>query len=228
VVETLLDAVTFVPLLVIGLALQDAPALRASVLWAFAVLVAVGLLIAALAARIRLPADLGQSRWARWLPRWLRDRAGGLIPPFVDGLAALRDVRLAALAMLISFPAWLIEVVVFWLFGQAFGLDLPFSAYLVIMIGANMVVSLPLTHTSIGVYEVALQEVVALFGVDRALAAGYAIGTHVFISIWIGLTGLMAIWLLNLRFEDIFYLRRITRQPPPVTNHASEANDASV
>jgi uncharacterized membrane protein YbhN (UPF0104 family) len=105
-------------------------------------------------------------------------------------------------------------VVVFWLFGQAFGLDLPFSAYLVIMIGANMVVSLPLTPTSIGVYEVAVQEVVALFGVDRTLAAGYAIGTHVFISIWIGLTGLVAIWLLNLRFEDVFYLRRNSHQTP--------------
>jgi len=227
VVETLLDAATFVPLLVIGLSLQDVPALRTSVLWSFAVLVAVGLLAAALVARVRLPADLGQVRWARWLPRWLRDRAAGHIPPFVDGLAALRDVRLAALAMLISFPAWLIEAVVFWLFGQAFGLDLPFSAYLVIMIGANMVVSLPLTPTSIGVYEVALVEVVALFGVDRTLAAGYAIGTHIFISIWIGLTGLMAIWLLNLRFEDVFYLRRNTRQSPAATGGASNANDAS-
>ena len=115
---------------------------------------------------------------------------------------------------------------VFWLFGQAFGLDLPFSAYLVIMIGANMVVSLPLTPTSIGVYEVALLEVVALFGVDRSLAASYAIGTHVFISIWIGLTGLMAIWLLNLRFEDVFYLRRNSQQPPATTGRASNANDA--
>ncbi len=227
VVETLLDAATFIPLLVIGLSLQDAPVLRTSVLWGLAALVAVGLLAAALAARVRLPTDLGQAKWASWLPRWLRDQAAALIPPFVDGLAALRDVRLAAPAMLISFPAWLIEVVVFWLFGQAFGLDLPFSAYLVIMIGANMVVSLPLTPTSIGVYEVALAEVVALFGVDRSLAAGYAIGTHVFISIWIGLTGLIAIWMLNLRFEDVFYLRRNSRQPPAAAGPASNANDAS-
>jgi uncharacterized protein (TIRG00374 family) len=227
VVETLLDAATFVPLIVIGLSLQDAPVVRTGVLWGLAALVGVGLLAAALAARIRLPADLGQARWARWLPRWLRDQAATLVPPFVDGLAALRDVRLAAQAIFISFPAWLTEAVVFWFFGQAFGLDLPFSAYLVIMIGANLVVSLPLTPTSIGVYEVALLEVVALFGVDRTLAAGYAIGTHVFISIWIGLTGLIAIWMLNLRFEDVFYLRRNTRQPPAATGRASNANDAS-
>jgi len=214
VVETLLDAATFIPLLVIGLALQDEPVVRAGILWAFAAFVGVGLLAAVLAARVKLPADFWQARWASRLPRRLRDQAATLIPPFVDGLAALRDVRLAAQAVLISFPAWLLEAVVFWLFGQAFGLDLPFSAYLVIMIGANMVVSLPLTPTSIGVYEVALLEVVALFGVERTLAAGYAIGTHVFISIWIGLTGLLAIWMLKLRLEDVFYLRRDTPQRP--------------
>jgi uncharacterized protein (TIRG00374 family) len=226
VVETLLDAATFVILLLIGLSLQDVPAVRIGVLWGFAALVGAALLIAALAARLRLPADLGQARWARWLPRWLRDQLAYLLPPFVDGLAALRDVRLAAQAIAISFPAWLIEAAVFWLFGQAFGLDLPFGAYLVIMIGANLVVSLPITPTSIGVYEVTLQEVVALFGVDRALAAGYAIGTHVFISIWIGLSGLVAIRMLNLRFEDIFYLRRTARQSPAAARRASNADDA--
>ncbi|MGQ9571738.1 MAG: lysylphosphatidylglycerol synthase transmembrane domain-containing protein [Dehalococcoidia bacterium] len=224
VVETLLDAATFIPLLVIGLSLQDVPTLRTGVLWGFAALVGAGLLLAILAARMRLPADLRQTRWARWLPRWLRDQAAELLPGFVDGLAALRDARLAAQAILISFPAWIIEAVVFWLFGEAFGLDLPFSAYLVIMIGANLVVSLPLTPTSIGIYEVAVQEVVALFGVDRALAAGYAIGTHVFISIWIGATGLLAIWRLNLRFEDVFYLRRNTRQAPAAVGDASDAS----
>jgi uncharacterized protein (TIRG00374 family) len=227
VVETLLDAATFVPLLLIGLSLQDVPALRAGILWGFAALVGVGLLAAALLARVRLPPDLGQAEWARRLPRWLRDQAAALIPPFVDGLAALRDVRLAAQAILISFPAWLIEVVVFWLFGQAFGLDLNFSAYLVIAIGANLIVSLPLIPTSIGIYEVALQEVVALFGVDRTLAAGYAIGTHVFISIWIGLTGLIAIRMLDLRFEDVFYLRPTTRQAPAAIDRAANADDAS-
>jgi uncharacterized membrane protein YbhN (UPF0104 family) len=87
-------------------------------------------------------------------------------------------------------------------------------------------VSLPITPTSIGIYEVALQEVVALFGVDRTLAAGYAIGTHVFISIWIGLTGLVAIWMLDLRLEDVFYLRQSARQPSAAIDPAPDVDDA--
>ena len=216
VVETLLDVVTFVILLLAGLGLQDVPAMRQSVLWTLVGLVALAVALTALAARIRLPEDLSQVGWGRLLPGWLRQRVAELVPPFVDGLAALRDPRIGARAIAISFPAWLVEVVVFWLFGQAFGLGLGFGAYLVIMISANLVVSLPITPTSLGVYEVALQEVIALFGVDRSLAAGYAIGTHLFMSLWIVATGLLATWLLNIRFEDLFYMRNGEGRPGAV------------
>jgi uncharacterized protein (TIRG00374 family) len=213
VVETLLDGVAYVILLLAGLGLQDVPAVRQSVLWTLVALVALGAGLAALAARIRLPDDLSQVGWGRLLPGWLRQRVPQLVPPFVDGLAALRDPRIGARAIAISFPAWLIETLVFWLFGQAFGLGLGFGAYLLITVAANLIVAVPITPTSIGLYEVALQEVVALFGVDRSLATGYAIGTHVFTSLWIAATGLVATWLLHFRFEELFYLRGEEERP---------------
>jgi len=216
VVETLLDVVTFVILLLAGLGLQNVPAMRQSVLFTLVGLVALAVLLTALAARIRLPEDLSQVGWGRLLPHWLRQRVAELVPPFVDGLAAMRDPRIGARAIAISFPAWLIEVVVFWLFGQAFGLDLGFGAYLVIMISANLIVSLPITPASFGLYEVALQEVIALFGVDRSLAAAYAIGAHLVMSLWISVTGLVAAWMLNIRFEDLFYLRNGEGKPGAV------------
>ena len=216
VVETLLDGVAFVILLLIGLGLQDVPAMRQSVQWTLVGLVALGVALAALAARIRLPEDLSKVRWGRLLPGWLRQRVADLVPPFVDGLAALRDPRIAWRAIAISFPAWLIEVTVFWLFGQAFGLGLSFSAYLVITVAANMIVALPITPSSLGAYEVGLQEVIALFGVDRSLAAGYAIGAHLFMSLWIVGTGLVAAWLLHIRFEELFYLRNGEGRPGAV------------
>ncbi len=206
VVETLLDGVAFAILLLVGLGLQDVPALRASVVWTMVAIVTLGVVLAALAARIRLPEDLSQVGWGRLLPAWLRRRVSEFVPPFVDGLAALRDPHIAVRAIAISFPAWLIEVMVFWLFGQAFGLDLGFGAYFVITVTANMVVALPITPSSLGAYEVALQEVIALFGVDRDLAAGYAIGIHLSMSLWIVATGLIAAWLLHIRFDEFFYL----------------------
>jgi len=44
-------------------------------------------------------------------------------------------------------------------------------------------------------------------GVDSALAAGYAIGTHLCLIIWITLVGLVAMWAMRLRAGDIFYLK---------------------
>ena len=211
VVETLLDGVAYAILLMIGLGLQDVPGVRESVLWTLVALVALGVALAALAARIRLPEDLSQVGWGRLMPAWLRRRVAEFVPPFVDGLAALRHSRIAAQSIAISVPTWLVEVVVFWLFGEAFGLGLSFSSYLVITVAANMIVALPLTPTSLGVYEVALQEVVALFGVERSLAAGYAIGAHLFMSLWIAATGLIAAWLMNIHFEELFYLRDAKR-----------------
>jgi uncharacterized protein (TIRG00374 family) len=222
VVETLLDGVAYAILLLAGLGLQDVPAVRQSVLWTLVVLVALGVALTALAARIRLPDDLSQVAWGRRLPGWLRQRLAEFVPPFVDGLAAMRDPRIAAQSVAISVPTWLIEVVVFWLFGEAFGLGLDFSAYLVITVAANMIVALPITPTSLGVYEVALQEVIALFGVDRSLAAGYAIGAHLFMSLWISVTGLVAAWLLKIRFEDLFYLRNGERKPGAVRLSADQ------
>jgi len=216
VVETLLDGVAYVILLLAGLGLQDVPAVRQSVLWTLVGLVALGAALAVLAARIRLPEDLSQVGWGRLLPGWLRQRVAELVPPFVDGLAALRDPRIGARAIAISFPAWLVEAVVFWLFGQAFGLGLGFGAYLLITVAANMIVAVPITPTSLGLYEVALQEVIALFGVDRSLAAGYAIGTHLFMSLWMVATSLLAAWLLNIRFEELFYLRGEEKRPGAV------------
>ena len=216
VVETLLDGVAYVILLLAGLGLQDVPAVRQSVLWTLVGLEALGAALAVLAARIRLPEDLSQVGWGRLLPGWLRQRVAELVPPFVDGLAALRDPRIGARAIAISFPAWLAEAVVFWLFGQAFDLGLGFGAYLLITVAANMIVAVPITPTSLGLYEVALQEVIALFGVDRSLAAGYAIGTHLFMSLWMVATSLLAARLLNIRFEELFYLRGEEKRPGAV------------
>jgi hypothetical protein len=69
-----------------------------------------------------------------------------------------------------------------------------------------MAISLPLAPSNIGPYEVAVAEVVAILGVARPLAGGYAIATHVLNILWVTLTGLVAMWLLGLRVQDIFYL----------------------
>ena len=107
----------------------------------------------------------------------------------------------------LSSVAWLLEATGFWLFGLAFDLDLQFSSYLLIMIAANMTVSVPVAPAGIGPWELAVAEVVAVLGVARPVAGAYAIGTHLFNILWVGFVGVLAMWALRLGLEDVLYLR---------------------
>jgi hypothetical protein len=71
------------------------------------------------------------------------------------------------------------------------------------MIAANMAQAIPLTPWSIGPYEVAVTEVLVLLGSSRLDASSYAIGSRLLLMVWIGATGLLAMWSLNLRPRDL-------------------------
>ncbi len=205
VVETLLDAVSFVVLMFVALLLLDVPPIFPSLLAATAALTAVA--FAAVVGLAHLDgADAGSWRLLRRLPSPLRRRLATLIPQFVEGMASLRSARRALQAIAISLAAWAMEVGVYWMMGQAFDVDLEAAAYLPVMIGANLIVSLPLTPWDLGPYEVVVAEVAVFAGAARGVASGYAIGSHLLLLIWIGLTGLAAMWLLDLRPREV--LRR--------------------
>jgi uncharacterized protein (TIRG00374 family) len=213
ITETLLDGVTFALLALLGIALLDVPGVLNDFVWAMIGGVVTGLLLAVLGAHLTVPADWQPGRWLRWLPEKARNALAEILPPFVVGLAALRHPRMGGQVLALSIVAWLLEGTMFWLFGRGFGLHLSFGSYLMIMIAANMVISLPLAPSNVGPYEVAVAEVVAVLGVARPLAGGYAIATHLLNIVWVTLTGLIAMWFLKLRPQDIFYLRTPERTP---------------
>jgi uncharacterized membrane protein YbhN (UPF0104 family) len=96
----------------------------------------------------------------------------------------------------------------FWLLGLAFGLGLAPHEYVIVMIAANLIVSLPITPWNLGTYEFVVGGVAVGLGANSSVAAAYAFGTHIFTIIWITITGLMALWLLDLSLRDILSLGR--------------------
>jgi len=211
VTETVFDGFTFLVLSLVVLSFLKVAILPAGLLWGLAIAIALAFAASMLAARIRPPRDLAEKRWLRMFSEEARQRIAKAVPEFLEGLVAMRELKRTLRVLAVSFPAWLIEALMFWFFGLAFGLDLAFDKYIVIMVAANLVVSLPITPWNIGPYEVALQSVVVVFGVDAALAGGYAIGTHLFTIVWITFTGLIAVWLLGLDIRDVLSLG--SRQP---------------
>ena len=216
VTESLVDGVAFVILLLIALAFLDVPGLPLGLVWALIAAVSVGLVLAVAVSRLELRPGWEDRGWVAAVPSRLRRLLARTLPEFLAGLAILRDAPLAARTMAATFVAWMLETAVFWLFGLTFGLELGLADYLVIMVTANMIVAMPIAPSNIGPYEVATAEVVALLGVEGSLAAGFAIGSHLLNILWVGVTGLAAMWLLRLGFEDVFFLRpREEREPAP-------------
>jgi hypothetical protein len=216
VTESLVDGVAFVILLLIALAFLDVPGLPIGVVWGLMAAVSVGLVLAVAVSRLELRPGWQDRGWVAGLPAALQRLLARTLPDFLAGLAVLRDVPLAARTMTATIVAWLLETAVFWLFGLTFGLELGLADYLVIMVTANMIVAMPVAPSNIGPYEVAMAEVVVLLGVESSLAGAFAIGSHLLNILWVSASGLAAIWLMRLSFEDVFFLRpHGERKPAP-------------
>lgn len=217
-VESVLDGVTFLLLLLAGLALLDVGFVPAALLWALTVTAGGGFVATVLASRL-LPRELPRWRIIARVSgrpgRWLADAW----PRFLDGLATMRDVSLLARALALNLAGWLLAALTFWTFGLAFGLDLGFAEYVVIMITANLVVAAPLTFQNLGTYEIAISELLAAWEVPREQALAYTAATHILTNLWVVALGLGALWAMRIRPGDIFSLRT------PATAEAAPARE---
>jgi uncharacterized protein (TIRG00374 family) len=203
VTETMLDAVAFVLLLLLVLPFVGIPVIsRIEVIAGIlAVLVAFGgLIVLAKADRGR---DFGGTWMLRPFPGVLRGRIAGWIPGLLDGLDSLRHMRRLGLIIVLSVAVRLMEASVYWMIGEAFNLDLPFAAYVVVMVAVGLVVTMPLVPWNIGPYEVALTEVLVLMAASRTDASAFAIGSHLLLIAWMSVTGIAAMVALRLRVRDL-------------------------
>lgn len=206
VAETVLDGFTFLILTLVVLSFLHVAILPTGLAWGLAVAITVAFIGSLIASHFRPPRNLAEKPWMAIFTERARQTIARAVPEFFEGLVAMREPKRTLRVIAVSFPAWLAEGVMYFFFGRAFGLDLAFDKFIVIMVTANLVVALPLTPWNLGTYEVVLQSVIVALGVNATLAAGYAIGTHVFAIIWITLTGLVAMWLLRLDIRDVLSL----------------------
>ncbi|MEX2031499.1 MAG: lysylphosphatidylglycerol synthase transmembrane domain-containing protein [Dehalococcoidia bacterium] len=203
VVESVLDLFAFAILLVTALLLSDLPvAMRPLVGFVGgAAVVLMGLMVAM--SRSHDSVVPVASRLLRWLPDRAWSWVADTLPAFVDGMSSLRTNREAVRVVVVSLVAWLAEVAVYWILAHAFGLSLSVHQALILMIAANLVVSLPLTPWSVGPYELVVTETLVLIGADRTEGAAFALGSHLMLQAWIAVTGVLAMWALQLRPRDL-------------------------
>ncbi|MGD9906154.1 MAG: lysylphosphatidylglycerol synthase transmembrane domain-containing protein [Vicinamibacterales bacterium] len=185
--ERVLDLVTVLILLSVyflafdpGLSAMD-PTMYAAVrggamLAAVAAAVGMGVLLACAADPARL------SRLVAWATAWLPDAPRRLVTAlshsFAEGLAAVRDPRHLALALLWSLPLWLSIAAQIWVVSVALGVVLPAAGSLLVTALLVVGVAVPTPGAVGGYHEAYRLAVTSFFAIDNDRAVAAAIVLH--------------------------------------------------
>jgi uncharacterized protein (TIRG00374 family) len=209
VVERMFDGIIVVLLLLVALAAPSFPAFSGRdfsgiALWMGAILlVMLGLMVVAV---LRPEASVRgiEAVANRILPSAIRQPVVDALEAFLEGLAALRDVRLVVEIFLWSLLTWLAAGLGTWIGFLAFDIHLPFIAAVFLQSIIALAVALPSAPGFFGVFEAAAKVgLVEVWGVASSPALAFAIGFHIAGFIPITLMGLYYLWKLGLSWSDM-------------------------
>ena len=115
---------------------------------------------------------------ARVLPGGLATRLGSLVSTFSAGFAMARQPRELAIAVLWSFPLWIVYATEAWLATRAFGIEMPFAGAFLLQGLLVIGVAVP-TPGGVGSYHEAYRiGVTTFFGASDEAAVAAAIVLH--------------------------------------------------
>jgi glycosyltransferase 2 family protein len=113
---------------------------------------------------------------------------------FNIGLSSIRTSRTLASALLLSFLAYGVDAIGYWLLGSSFGFDIEPFGYLLVVAVANLAVALPLSIAGIGPFEFFVQQSLTAMGVSSAVALAYALLLHALTLVFVSVAGLASLW----------------------------------
>jgi glycosyltransferase 2 family protein len=95
-----------------------------------------------------------------------------------SGLVSLRDLRSAAVALVLTAASWLLLALSAWALLLAFHLRLGLGGAALVVAAANLALLIPASPGGVGVFEAATISVLAGFSVDRSESLSYAVALH--------------------------------------------------
>jgi len=94
------------------------------------------------------------------------------------GLIALRNPVIALRGFALTVASWVVLALSFWILMDAFALDLPFAAAVLVTVAINLSLVLPSSPAALGVFEAATIIALNAFDVPQAEALSYALVLH--------------------------------------------------
>lgn len=136
-------------------------------------------------------------------PKPVQERFLDLFDGFVSGLGNTRDLKGLLQAGLLSVWMWLDGALAIWCLFQAFGMALPFGAACFVAVAIALTVALPQAPGFVGVFHLAIEKTLVLWGQDITPAKGYAIVFWAVSFVPVAIVGLAALWQEGLSLRAI-------------------------
>ena len=144
---------------------------------------------------------------ARLLPARLRAGVLAVARAIVDGMRVLGNPLLVAAVFAVSLALWFLPILSSWIMIQAFGLDVPFNAALIVFIFIGFGTALPQAPGMIGTYQYACVLALGLFGVPQPQALAYGLALNAIQLTTLVAQGLVALPLAGVSLRDLMRVR---------------------
>jgi hypothetical protein len=192
VVDRVFDAVTVLVLIAVALLDPARPAGLSVGMFATTTVAVITALAVALYAVVSFPEQLVRlfELVARRVAPRFEERGREMLRSFADGLSVLRHPARFIVIFLWALAHWLVQPLAFWIMFKAIGIGAPFSAALLVQGIIVFAVTVPSTPGFFGLFEVAAQKGLGLYGVSESLALAWALTFHVLSLIPITVIGL--------------------------------------
>lgn len=138
----------------------------------------------------------------RVAPRFER-RGRDMLRSFASGLSVLRDPVRFFVVFLWALAMWLVQPVAFWIGFKAVGIDVPFTAALVVQGIIVFAVAVPSTPGFFGLFEAAAKAGLVIYGVQESLALAWGLSFHVLSLIPIVVVGLYYLARSGVKLGDL-------------------------
>ena len=133
----------------------------------------------ALSAATALGIVIGRRLARRHAAGTVPDAVGGTLDRIVAGMTVLGHRRRIAAAISASLASWIARALILWCMFRAFGLALPVSAAVSVLVIVNLGIAVVATPGNLGTFELATAAALAIWGVPSETALSVGITTHV-------------------------------------------------
>ena len=129
------------------------------------------------------------------LPAKWHEKYQSILNRFFEGLNALKSPSQVLKVLALSILVWLFETGLYWSTQKAFGLNLPFSSFLLLNGALNILSTIPSAPGYIGVFDAPGIAILTAMGVSSEIAAAYILTLHA--ALWLPITVLGLIFFIR-------------------------------